>query len=199
MFPLEGPEAVALLARQRDPEILQLARNHVSLDIFGTLIELGGQDAFERVRGSMLAYHAALKQESGDVAVMLLVTAIEALLAPRQFWGKEKVTSRFVQGLIDLCPEVVEETVRHGNVEQAFEVQLRGSPTKRRKQLLSRVYDSRSLPTHTGLAPSAMPFGGVDSSGMRVALLDDLARGALLAYLESPRSSTVGHPMYRTE
>lgn len=31
---------------------------------------------------------------------------------------------------------------------------------------------------------------------MRVALLSDLARGALLAFLQAPRSSLIGHPIF---
>ena len=93
LFPLptDDKDATAkALARRADPTILTLARDHISLDVFGDLAALGGEDALLRVRGALIAYHAALTQTITDVAVMLFVTSIEALISPRPEWGSRR-------------------------------------------------------------------------------------------------------------
>ncbi|WP_069167882.1 hypothetical protein [Nocardia altamirensis] len=196
-FPAKDVYVERAVARRHSPEILGLARDSVSLNVFGDLFVLGGLDAALRVRGALLAYHAALKQTTPDVAVMLFVTAIEALIAPRPEWGKDKVTTRFKKSLIDLCPYAVDALLAHDNVEQAFEYRRRGGVNRQRQDLVDRIYEMRSTPTHTGLALSAsgMAILGTPSS-MRVALLSDLARAAVLSFIRAPRSSVIGHPMF---
>lgn len=194
-FPAADSDAATALRRKRDPAILGLARDSVSLDVFGDLQALGGTDALLRVRGSLLAYHAALTQASPDVAVMLFVTCIEALISPRATWGKEKVTQRFIKSLIQMCPDAVDELLRHSNTEEAFGFSRRGGQQRQRRDLLSLIYETRSLPTHTGLALSPAGFAGMGAAeNMRVALLSDLARAAILSYLQAPRCSIIGHP-----
>lgn len=195
-FPAEDAYAERAVARTHSPEILGLARDCVSLDVFGDLLIVGGLDAVHRVRGALLAYHAALKQTTPDVAVMLFVTAIEALISPHPEWGKTKVTTRFIKSLVELCPYAVDALLAHDNVEQAFEYRKRGQINRQRQDLLDRIYQMRSTPTHTGLALSAtgMVILGTPSS-MRVALLSNLARAAILSFIRAPRSSVIGHPM----
>jgi hypothetical protein len=197
LFPLPAEEAGDAQRLRTDPSILGLARDGVSLDIFGDLPSRAGGDAMLRARGTLLSYQAALEQRNPDVAVMLLVTSLEALIAPRPAWGKEKVTKRFIHALDELCPDVIDSLVTHPNVEQAFQVRLRGNPRRRRRQLLDRIYTMRSNPTHAGVGPSASGalFQLADPGGMRVALLSDLVRVALLAYLVAPRSWLIGHPV----
>ena len=170
----------------------------MSLDIFGDLAALGGMDAMLRVRGALLSYHAALQQASPDVAMMLLVSSLEALIVPRPEWRKEKATKRFIDALSQLCPDVVDSLVNHANVEQAFEYKKRGGPRARRRQLLDQIYALRSNPTHSGLGLSGAGMLSMfsDSGAMRTALLSDLVRGALLQFLQAPRSSLIGHPMF---
>lgn len=196
MFPVTPQTEVrSAQARRTDQTILGLARDGISLDVFGDLYNRGGPDSALRVRGSLLAYHAALNQSAPDVAVMLLVTCIEALISPRGSWGKTKVTQRFIKALIQLCSDAVDTLLGHGNVEEAFDYKRRGGLDRQRRELLDRIYQARSLPTHTGIAPSPggfMTFG--HASSMRVALLSDLARAAVLSYIQAPRSSLVGHP-----
>lgn len=195
-FPAKDTYAERAVARRHSPEIMGLARDFVSLDVVGDLPMRGGLDAVLRVRGALLAYHAALKQTTPDVAVMLFVTAIESLIAPHPEWGKDKVTTRFIKSLIDLCPYAVDALLAHDNVEQAFEYRKRGKVNRQRQDLVNRIYQMRSTPTHTGLALSAtgMAILGTPSS-MRVALLSDLARAAILSFIRAPRSSVIGHPM----
>jgi hypothetical protein len=193
MFPVDEEKTLAAIARQTDPNILGLARDGVSLDIFGDLAAVGGPDATLRARGSLLAFHAALHQTSPDVAVMLLITSVEALISPRATWGKTRVTQRFITALIELCPEAVDEMVNHLNVGQAFGFSKRGGVRRQRRELLTLIYDARSLPTHTGLGLTRTGLFDLGSGGsMRVALLSDLARAALLNYLQAPRSWIIG-------
>jgi hypothetical protein len=195
-LPLTGTEEAQALSRRLDPQILGLARDSVSLDIFDDLVQRGDSDALLRARGALLAYHAAMGQENPDVAVMLMITAIEALISPRATWGREKVTARFINGVIDLCADSVDALANHANSGQAFSFIKRGGISTQRKAILEQIYAARSLPTHTGLAPT--PSGLLASSGpgsLRIALLSSLTREAILGYLRGPRSSIVGRPM----
>jgi hypothetical protein len=195
MFPAQAADAETAIARRHDLAIPGLARDYISLDVFGDLPALGDVDAVLRVRGAMLAYHAALKQTSPDVAVMLLVTSIEALISPRHEWGKQKVTTRFRKSLVELCRQAVDALLAHDNVEQAFDYKKKGAANRQQRELLERIYDTRSIPTHTGLGLSATGMAILAApDSMRVALLSDLARAAILSYIQSPRSSLIGHP-----
>jgi hypothetical protein len=199
LFPAPPEHAATAREGRHDPTILGLARDSVSLDVFNEFGQLGGADGVMRVRGALLSYHAALQQASPDVALMLLVTSLEALIVPRAEWRKDKATKRFIEAIDELCPEVVDTLVNHANVEQAFAYKRRGGAKARRRQLLDQIYALRSNPTHSGigLAGAGMFTMVMDSNTMRVALLSDLARGALLRFLQAPRSSLIGHPMFQ--
>lgn len=195
MFDLEPDDAAEAEKRRFDPEILGLTRDGISLDIFIQLTQLGDVEAFQRVSGALLAYHAALKQESADVATMLLVTALESLCSQAAPWGRERVTTRFVKFLIDLCPEAIDHLLEHANLEMGFSYRPRGGPARRRRDLLEHIYDLRSRASHAGLSPSLDGvFGFASSSGVRVALIAELAQQALLNFIKAPRSSIVGYP-----
>lgn len=189
-------EASEVLEQRHDTTIPGLARDHVSLDFIGELFSLGGADAFFRVRGALLSYHAALQQPNPDVATMLMVIAIEALVAPRQPWGKSNVTKRFITSMIELCPAEVDEAVAHLNIEEAFGYRKRGNQRRQRIDLLDRVYELRSVPSHMGIGPSgANPLIMLAEPGsMRLAILSDLVRAAILHFLQAPRSFILGHP-----
>lgn len=83
LFPLAGDAVSTAQSRRRDLSIPGLARDGVSLDIFGELVALADFDGLLRARGALLSYHAALQQSSSDVALMLFVTSLEALITPR--------------------------------------------------------------------------------------------------------------------
>lgn len=59
---------------------------------------------------------------------------------------------------------------------------------------MNAVYDSRSVPTHSGLSLSAPGLSVVMThpGAFRLALLSELSRAAILSYIESPRSSIIG-------
>jgi hypothetical protein len=198
IFPADPDTAATISSLRYDNSMPNLARDAVSLDVFDEFMALGGSDGLLRVRGALLSYNAALQQSSPDVALMLLVTSLESLIVPRPEWRKEKATKRFIEAIRQLCPDEVDAAVNHANVEQAFEYKRRGGTEARRRQLLDRVYELRSNPTHSGIGPSGigMLSMSTEPGSMRVALLSDLARGALLRFLQAPRSSLIGHPMF---
>lgn len=195
ILPLEGSQAADALSRRYDPRILGLSRDGVSLDFTAELFLLGGPEAMARARGALLSYHDALRQSNPDVAVMLFVSAIEALISPRAEWGKEKVTSRFITALKELCPGAVDSIVDHPNVGQAFDYVKKGGRNRQRTELLNSIYAARSRPTHSGLAPTQSGFPGMAHPGsMRTALLSELARAVILQYLQRPRCWLLGRP-----
>jgi hypothetical protein len=194
-FSAEDEQTTEARRRRADPSILGLARDSVSLDVFDDLASRGGMDAMLRARGAFLAYHAAFQQRNADVATMLFVTAIEALISPRPEWRKQKVTKRFINALLELCPVVVDEILAHPSVEEALSYRRRGAPARQRRDVLSQIYDLRSQPTHSGIGLSVgrALVALAEPHQMRVALLSDLARGAILSFLQAPRSFIIGH------
>jgi hypothetical protein len=80
-------------------------------------------------------------------------------------------------------------------MEAALGYRRKGSHERQRKEVVDHIYDLRSLPTHGGVGPSGFSFPAIGCNrGLRLALLSNLTRAALLAYLQAPRSSLVGHP-----
>ena len=195
---LRGDDRKLAEESRRDPQILGLARDSVSLDIIGEFQGIGGLDGFMKVRNSLITYHAALEQSNADVVVMLMVTAIEALVTPNQSWAKDgRTTQRFISAVISVVPGAVDELLEHANCEEAFGYRQRGGTNRRRIDLLSRIYELRSNPSHRGLSASGASFMSAmaDSGSMRAALLSDLARAMILAFVQAPRSFLTGHPV----
>ncbi|MGO9332462.1 MAG: hypothetical protein ACLQCU_00140, partial [Acidimicrobiales bacterium] len=69
LYPLASEDVEAASQHRHDPAILGLARDGISLDIFGDLASRAGGDGMLRVRGALLSYQAALEQRSSDAAV----------------------------------------------------------------------------------------------------------------------------------
>lgn len=189
-------EMVAATCKARhDVGIPGLERDGVSLDVFGELFSRGGADALARLAGALLSYHSALQESNADLATMLLVTAIEALIVPRGEWRKEQLTRRFITAVQDLCPQEVDKILSHANVEEAFSYEKTGGSMGQRDRLLNRVHELRSAPAHEGIGPSntdVSRFGY--PAAIRVALLSDLARAAMLSFIQAPRSFLIGRP-----
>lgn len=158
----------------------------------------GGPESVLKARNALLTYDAALRQGNHDVATILFVTAIEALTPPPLDWRKERVTTRFVVAVQELCPQALEEILAHANSELAFgPIKQRQNRRKVYESLLGRIYDMRSSPVHAGLSITPRLFAhgfGADAT-MRIALLSDLARAAILAFIQAPRNFLVGHPV----
>lgn len=194
-FPIGDDGIPAALSRRSDMSIRGLARDGVSLDIFGDLRALGGESATLRGRSSALALHGAMAQQSADISMLLLVTAIEALVAPAAEWGKERVVKRFVNSVIELCPTTVDEIAAHEDAGDALGFSPRGSVNRQRREILDLIYASRSRITHSGLSLSPPGLTSFASpTRPRITLTTELAFAAFLSYLSAPRSSVVGYP-----
>lgn len=196
IFPA-GEEAVAELdARMHDASIGTLARDGVPLDIYERLFSLGGMDSVDRARGAFLSYDAAVRQQREQVALIMYVVAAECLTNPYQPWKTERLTARFINFFDELMPKDLDELVQHANFEDAFGIR-RGSRSDRalRRDFLSTIYSQRSEPVHEGLSASFRGIGGMGStSSQRRALASLFAQNAILRFLESPRTTLIGHP-----
>lgn len=160
---------------------------------FGTLAQqTGNYDIVRRVQGALFSYEQALHQESEFTALILLVTAIEALTVPNvSGWNQKRLVARFIDFVSQVAPEKVADTVAHDNFKQAF-----GNYTSMRR-FLDDVYSRRSRPLHTGLVQHDVigPMPNIaHESGMRVGMVSDLFRACMTSFLRAPFSSLVGHP-----
>lgn len=200
IFPAKEETFPELDRRKVDHEILTLARQGISLDIFSQLGVDGGFDCFQRARGALITFDAATRQARDSVAAILYVAAAESLATPNATWGRERLTKRFKEFFEELMPGELDRIVSHKNFEEAFGIR-RGDRTARalRRELLDRVYDYRSGQLHEGLEPSYRGLGIIVEEGReaRRGLLRDFAEAAILRFLAAPRSSLTGHPAYR--
>jgi hypothetical protein len=148
------------------------------------------KEAVDRLLGALYSYEAAIAQKAGSVALILFVTALEALTVPNAPWKQARITGRFIGFIKELCPSELDTIIAHGNFAEAF-----GSYTSKRR-FLSELYDMRSRLAHTGLTPHV--FGRLHDlqveAQVRVALASELVRAAIHQFLASPRSSLIGHP-----
>lgn len=187
-----GETVADLEIRRADATLLTLARQGIPLDIFHLAVE--DKDSWRRIRGALLSYDAALRQQREQVAMILFVVAAECLTNPFQPWKKDRLTTRFVKFFSELMPDHLDSMVQHGNFEQAFDV-ARGSksPKTLRRMLLERLYEFRSEPVHEGLAMAYQGFGHSGITGQRRMLVAWFAEWAILYYLQAPRTSLIGH------
>ena len=164
--------------------------------IFGDFASMAQQtgnfELIRRLQGSLYSYEQALHQDSEYIALILLVTAIEALTVPNVHgWNEKRLVARFSSFVQQAAPDAVQEIMSHGNFKQAF-----GSYTSRRR-FLSEVYGHRSRPLHTGFVANrvlGMPGNFAGEGGIRVALVSELCRACIKSFLEAPFSSLIGHP-----
>jgi len=187
-----GETLADLEIRRADATLLTLARQGIPLDIFHLAVE--DKDSWQRIRGALLSYDAALRQQREQVAMILFVVAAECLTNPFQPWKKDRLTTRFVKFFNELMPDHLDSMVQHGNFEQAFEI-TRGSksPKTLRRMLLERLYEFRSEPVHEGLAMAYHGFGHTGITGQRRMLVAWFAEWAILYYIQAPRTSLIGH------
>lgn len=197
LFPAERKTWAELGEHSRDASIRTLARKGIPLDIIGWADQPGGPSIFQRVQSALLTFDAALKQSHADIASILCVVAAECLTVPSTSWRTEKLTRRFRDFYEELMPDVIDEIINNANFEEAFGVN-RGIRTQRvlRREALNRIYSFRSGQLHEGLSAT---YRGMDlntAMHARRALLVDFAEAAILHFLQYPRSSLIGHPLY---
>jgi hypothetical protein len=196
IFPAEYGAVADLDNRRLDPNIGTLTRHGVLLDIYEDLFLRGGGESVDRARNALLSYDSAIRQQREQVALILYVVAAECLTNPYQAWKTERLTTRFITFFDELMPDDLDALVQHDNFEAAFEVN-RGSRTARalRREFLSAIYNQRSEPVHEGLSASFRGFAGMGGrAGQRRALASIFAQNAILRFLESPRTTLIGHP-----
>lgn len=199
MFPTRAERLPELASKRYDNTILTLARKHVSLDIFTSIGNPGYLDHFQRIRAALLTFEAAKQQRHDAVACILYVVVAECLTSLQTSWRDSKLTKRFIEFFDALMPEELDQIVAHGNFEAVFDIR-RGtrSASNLRRNLLDQIYDFRSGNLHAGLSPSyagLVPNMKIGEE-VRRSLFSDFAEGAILRYLNSPRSSLIGHPNF---
>lgn len=142
-----------------------------------------------------MSYDAAIRQQREQVALIIYVVAAECLTNPFQPWKTERLTTRFIKFFDGLMPDHLDSMVQHGNFEQAFDI-ARGSksPRRLRGMLLDSLYGFRSEPVHEGLAMAYEGFAFSGLAGQRRMFASWFAESAILSYLQSPRTSLIGHP-----
>lgn len=197
VFPAEQEQSELAAERRADTTVLTLARKGVPLDIMGWAARPGGFPVFERLRSALLTYDAAVRQEHDAVACILYVAAAECLTTPAPSWRTDKLTKRFREFYDELMPDALDEIVRHGNFEEAIGVR-RGNRTPRalRREALERIYSFRSGRLHEGLDPSYRGLAADPVVNVRRGLFSDFAEAAILGFIQAPRSSIIGHPMF---
>ena len=137
-FSLRDAEKISLAQRrQPDPAILGLARDRVPWTCSKSFLSWATW-TLPYGSSALLANRVALDQANADVAVMLYVSAIEALLTPRFDWGRRRVTHRFVRSVTALCPDVVDQLTAHLNAPQAFGYRPQGDLGEAEAGLLER-------------------------------------------------------------
>jgi hypothetical protein len=194
--PAEDGAVTDLNTKMSDPNIGTLTRNGVILDIYEDLFSRGGLESVNRVRNALLSYDSAIRQHREQVALILYVVAAECLTNPYQPWKTERLTTRFIKFFDELMPNDLDAIVRHDNFEAAFGI-TRGNRSARalRREFLDTIYNQRSEPVHEGLSASFQGFGGMGGPAqLRRALASQFAQNAILRFLESPRTTLIGHP-----
>ncbi|WP_131832048.1 hypothetical protein [Mycobacteroides abscessus] len=194
--PAEDGAVADLNNKRSDPNVGTLTRNGVMLDIYEGLLARGGLESMNRVRNALLSYDSAIRQHREQVALILYVVAAECLTNPYQSWKTERLTTRFIKFFDELMPSDLDALVQHNNFEAAFGIS-RGNRSARalRREFLSTIYNQRSEPVHEGLSTSFQGFGGIGGPAqLRRALASQFAQSAILRFLESPRTTLIGHP-----
>jgi len=94
-------------------------------------------------------------------------------------------------------PQALDAIIQHPNFNSAFLLK-RGTRTMPplRKALLEEIYTVRSALVHSGIQPIQHRFGFEPYAAIRRDLLANFAENAILAYIQLPSSSLIGHPMF---
>lgn len=148
----------------------------------------GAAEAANRAIRAIASYETAMRQRTLAATVVHLVSAIEALALPNlPSVAKHRTVKRFKDFLCECVPDVLDATLQHGNFSTAF------PNVRTAKQLTDEIYDSRSRAVHSGQFGEYYEFHALDE-GVRVALIAEIARAAIVSFVQCPFSSLVGHP-----
>ena len=193
VFPAKQEDVAAAQLHLSDPAVEYIAAEGIAL---GPRISefaasgAGDFELFQRALGGLYAYEQALNQASEYVAIVMLVSAIEALSIPNTGWEGKRKVARFIDFVVSSAPATLNQVIVHNNFPQAFG--NRRSQTK----FLNEIYSRRSRPLHTGFLQHNVEgfFGDLTGAPMRVALISGLVRDCIASFFAFPFSSLIGHP-----
>lgn len=190
LFPLVGERLDAVKALVIAAPELPFGGSPIWSQLEALAPEDGPSEARTRVLGAMFSYEQAISQQSGFVALILMVSALEALSVPNvSGWDSNRVTARFSGFLLELCPGAIDEVMQHDNFREAF------GTYSSSKRFLNELYGLRSKPLHTGYVSHGVNFPMGDTNGkLRLLLVSDLVRHAVAYFLQRPFSSLIGSP-----
>jgi hypothetical protein len=191
-FPAEQHHVDAAQAHLADPAVQYMAADGTSLGprIY-EFAQLGGDaELFQRVMGGLYAYEQSLSQASEYVAIVMLVSAIEALSVPNTPWEGKRKVARFIDFVLTVAPETLDQVIAHRNFSDAF------GNRRSQKKFLDEIYNRRSRPLHSGSLQHHVQgfFGNLTEGPMRVALVSGLVRDCIANFLFAPVSMLTGHP-----
>jgi hypothetical protein len=190
IFPADDQEQAEAQAQVPNAPELPAEGQPLWAQLMSLVPDPGQLESLRRAQGAMFAYEQAITQESEYVTLALLVSALEALNVPNATWQMERVSARFISFCLQLCPDAIDVVMNHANFAQAFD----GYSSA--KRFLRTLYGLRSKPLHTGFLQhrvSRLPAMGGDA-GIRVALVSEVVRAAVVVFMRKPFSSLVGHP-----
>lgn len=194
VFPAKPEDVATAQQHLSDPSVRYIAADGIALGprIFEFAESSGNGDfeLFRRALGGLHAYEQALNQVSEYVAIVMLVSAIEALSIPNTRWEGKRKTTRFISFVLSSAPATVDQVIAHNNFPQAF------GNRRSQKKFLNEIYNRRSRPLHTGFLQHNVEgfFGDLTGAPMRVALVSGLVRDCISSFVTSPFSSLIGHP-----
>jgi hypothetical protein len=188
--------------RFADLSIRFVDRDGIPLNFLHAAPLPGGQEYITRIETALITFEAALAERNSRIACVLCIVAAESLCVPEvdAQWKKEKTTDRFVSFYENLIPNELDQMVAHVNFEEIFEIKRGKKKAKRlRGLLLETMYEFRSGLVHGGLRSrprTHLPGFFHGSIDLRRSQFMWFAEQAILKYLQSPRCSVVGSPMY---
>jgi hypothetical protein len=191
-FPAKEEDVAPARERLADPSVGEITVDGIVLA--QRLTELAPHpELLRRVQGGLYAYEQALLQEGEYVALVMLVSAIEALGVPNvSGWDQRRAVARFINFVQQAAPGPLDEIMAHGNFKEAF-----GNTTSTTR-FLKDLYSRRSRPLHTGFmqhnVQGALGYFARTSVQMRVAFTSELVRACIKSFMEVPFSSLIGHP-----
>jgi hypothetical protein len=192
-FPAKPEDDATAQRHLSDPAVEYIAAEGMAIGPRIFEFAAAGNDNFElfrRALGGLHAYEQALNQLSEYVAIVMLVSAVEAMSIPNTTWDGRRKTARFIHFVVNSAPATLDQVIAHNNFPNAFG--NRRSPRK----FLNEIYSRRSRPLHTGVLQHSVEggFGDLRAAPMRIALISGLVRDCISSFLACPFSSLIGHP-----
>lgn len=182
-------ESIHLASLAEAPVRLQLAVESFPIgEALQAMTTLGAKEAASRTVRAMACFETAMQQCNVAACTIHLVSAIEALARPNyeRAWNN-RVTQRYQQFLMKCVPDKLAEILKSPHLGLAF------PGVRSEKKLVEAIYKSRSDAVHNGHIGEYHDISSVEGA-IRVMLIADIVRAAIIEFAKSPFSSLVGHP-----